>query len=72
MLPGSMSESSRRVDPLSFPILGLIGAFACGPSTPQDPDSGTGDATTDATTDHGPDPRMPDRRRLRVLRSPLF
>lgn len=53
-----MSPSSRPVDPRSFPILGLIGAFACGPTTPQDTDSSTGDATT-PTTDPTTDPTAP-------------
>jgi hypothetical protein len=48
-----MPDLNSRVDPLSFPILGLLGAFACGPIAPQETDGGSTDGSgTDPT--HGP------------------
>jgi len=64
-----MPDLSKRIDPLSFPIVGLLGAFACGPIAPQDTDGGsTGgpstdatDSTTGRTTDPTTDPPDPTR-----------
>ncbi len=59
-----MPDLNKRIDPLSFPILGLLGAFACGPVAPQDTDSGSTDGPgtapgTDSSTAPSTDPTDP-------------
>ncbi len=61
-----MPDPSQRVDPRSFPIIGLLGVAACGPVAPQ---GGETDATSDGsstdstsagpTTDPTADPTRP-------------
>ncbi len=48
-----MPDPSQRIDPRSFPILGLLGVVACGPVAPQ---GGETDATSDGSdsTSAGP------------------
>lgn len=53
-----MPDLRPRFDPLSFPLLGMLGALACGPVAPQDTTSGgpSTDSGTDATTTPGTTP----------------
>jgi len=50
-----MPDLHKRIDPLSFPILGLFGAVACGPIAPQTGETdGTSDGTGTDSTSAGP------------------
>ena len=49
-----MPELTKRIDPLSFPILGLIAVSACGPVSPQDSGTDGTDGTGTDGTSAGP------------------
>jgi len=54
-----MSDPHPRIDPASFPLLGLLGAVACGPVAPQDTDGGTDSTEGTGPTTNPSDPTSP-------------